>query len=53
MEHLQFECRICKKVTKHLIHKITDNLPQGVEVIQCTKCEVMGVAQIGETDANL
>jgi hypothetical protein len=53
MVTVQFECRICKKVTKQLIHKITDNLPQGVEVIQCTKCEVMGVAQIGGTDANL
>ena len=53
MVTVQFECRICKKVTKQLIHKITDNLPQGVEVIQCTKCEVMGVAQIGNTDANL
>jgi hypothetical protein len=53
MVTVQFECRICKKVTKQLIHKITDNLPQGVEVIQCTKCEVMGVAQIGGTDADL
>ena len=53
MEQLQFECRVCKKVTRQLIHKITDNLPQGVEVIQCTKCEVMGVAQIGNTNANL
>ena len=52
MAHLQFECRICKKVTKQLIHKITNNLPQGVEVIQCTKCEAMGVAQIGNTNDN-
>ena len=47
MEHTQFKCRKCDKTTKHIIHKVTDNLPQGVEVIQCTKCEVMGVAQIG------
>lgn len=53
MEHTQFECRICKKVTKQVIHKVIDNLPQGVEVIQCTKCEVMGVAQIGGKDADL
>jgi hypothetical protein len=53
MQQVQFECRICKKVTKQVIHKITDNLPVGVEVIQCTKCEVMGVAQIGVTDADL
>jgi hypothetical protein len=53
MEQVQFECRICKKVTRQLVHKITDNLPHGVEVIQCTKCEVMGVAQIGGKDADL
>jgi len=53
METLQFECRRCKKVTKQLIHKITDNLPEGVEVIQCTKCECMTVAQIGASNANL
>ncbi len=53
MQQVQFECRICKKVTKQVIHKITDNLPAGVEVIQCTKCEVMGVAQIGVSDADL
>jgi hypothetical protein len=53
MEQVQFECRICKKVTRQLVHKITDNLPQGVEVIQCTKCEVMGVAQIGGRDADV
>ena len=53
MEQVQFECRICKKVTRQIVHKITDNLPQGVEVIQCTKCEVMGVAQIGGRDADV
>jgi len=53
METIQFECRKCKKVTKQLIHKVTDNLPDGVEVIQCTKCEVMGVALIGASNANL
>ena len=53
MEQVQFECRICKKVTRHLVHKVIDNLPPGVEVIQCTKCEVMGVAQIGGTDADV
>jgi len=53
MDKVQFECRKCKKITVQLIHKITDNLPEGVEVIQCTKCEVMGVAQIGTSNANL
>jgi len=53
METIQFECRKCKKVTKQLIHKVTDNLPDGVEVIQCTKCEVMGIAQIRAFNADL
>jgi hypothetical protein len=53
MDKVQFECRKCKKITLQLVHKITDNLPEGVEVIQCTKCEVMGVAQIGTSNANL
>ena len=53
MRTLSFECRVCKKVTKQVIMKITDNLPAGVEVLQCTKCEVMGVAQIGVSDASL
>ena len=53
MQTLSFECRMCKKVTKQVIMKITGNLPAGVEVLQCTKCEVMGVAQIGVSDASL
>jgi hypothetical protein len=53
MDKVLFECRICKRLTMQLIHKITDNLPEGVEVIQCTKCEVMGVAQIRTSNANL
>lgn len=53
MQTLNFECRLCKKVTKQVIMRITDNLPAGVEVLQCTKCEVMGVAQIGTADGKL
>ena len=53
METIHFECRKCKKVTKQLIHNVTNNLPDGVEVIQCTKCEFMGIALIGQPNANL
>jgi hypothetical protein len=53
METLQFECRKCKKVTKQLIHQITDLLPPGVETIQCTVCSCMTVAQIGTPNADL
>lgn len=52
MDTIQFECRLCKKVTKQLIRIVTDNLPPGIEVIQCTKCEVVGVAQIGASNGS-
>jgi hypothetical protein len=47
MQTVQFECRKCKKVTKQVIHKITDLLPEGVETIQCSICTFMTVANIG------
>jgi len=48
MAQLDFECRKCKKITRQIIQgKITDNLPPGVEVIQCTKCELLTVASVG------
>lgn len=47
MQTVQFECRKCKKVTKQVIHKITDLLPEGVETIQCSVCTFMTVAKIG------
>jgi len=53
METIQFECRKCKKVTNQVIHRVTDNLPPGVEVIQCAKCETMGVALVRGTNADL
>jgi hypothetical protein len=53
MDKLQFECRMCKKVTTQLIVRITDLLPPGVETIQCTVCSCMTVAQIGEYSADL
>ena len=53
METLQFECRMCKKITKQLIVRITDLLPPGVETIQCATCSCMTVAQIGVSNANL
>ena len=53
METIQFECRICKKITNQVIHRVTDNLPPGVEVIQCVKCETMGVALVRGTSGDL
>lgn len=47
METIKWKCRRCKKVTNQSILKITDNLPPNVEVLQCNKCEVIGVEIIG------
>jgi len=48
MEKLQFDCRICKKKTVQLIRIVTNNLPSGVKVLECTVCSAMGVALVGE-----
>ena len=40
---IKFECRKCKKVTAQIERIITDNLPEHVKVLQCTKCGNMGV----------
>ena len=48
MDKIEFECRICKKVTEQMILIVTDLLPYGTHVIQCSSCEVVGVAAVGE-----
>lgn len=48
METLNYECRLCKKITKQVERVITDNLPPNVKTLQCTACGVMGVALIGD-----
>jgi hypothetical protein len=40
---VEFECRKCKKVTLQIERIITDNLPDHVKVLQCTRCGNMGV----------
>ena len=40
---IEFECRKCKKITKQIERIITDNLPDHVKVLQCTRCGNMGV----------
>jgi hypothetical protein len=40
---VQFECRRCKKITEQIERIITDNLPDHVKVLQCTRCGNMGV----------
>ena len=40
---IEFECRKCKKITKQIERIITDNLPDHVKVLHCTRCGNMGV----------
>ena len=40
---IRYECRKCKKITEQIERIITDNLPDNVKVLQCCKCETMGV----------
>ena len=40
---IRYECRKCKKITEQIERIITDNLPDHVKVLQCTRCGVMGV----------
>jgi len=40
---IRYQCRKCKKETKQIERIITDNLPEHVKVLQCTKCGKMSV----------
>ena len=50
-ETITAPCRICKKDTKQLERIVTHNLPPNVKVLQCCKCEAMGVVLIESADA--
>ncbi len=47
----QTQCKRCKKVTLQIERIVTDNLPSGVKVMQCTVCGIMGVCLIEALDA--
>ena len=40
---IRYICRKCQKVTEQIERIITDNLPDHVKVLQCTRCGVMGI----------
>lgn len=50
IEQITAPCRICKKVTKQLERIITHNLPPNVKVLQCCKCETMGVVLLDSVE---
>lgn len=53
MQTLSIKCRICKKKTKHgnLNAENEMKLGDGVALVQCLECGVMGIEQIEVKDA--
>lgn len=43
MELLDYNCRICKRLTKQRERVVTNNLPPNVKVLECTVCSTMGI----------
>jgi hypothetical protein len=48
MEFMNFNCRECKKETKHLIRIVDDRLPKYVKALQCVKCTTTTMELINE-----
>jgi hypothetical protein len=48
---IKYQCRVEKKLTNHLIVKVTDTLPPYTEVVQCLSCGVMGVVLLDKESA--
>jgi hypothetical protein len=48
MLQLDYNCRVCKKVTKQDVRIVTENLPPNVKTIQCQSCACMTVALLGD-----
>lgn len=48
MQVLSIKCRVCKKITKHGDLDANDEmkLGDGVSLVQCLACGVMGIEQI-------
>lgn len=47
--YIKFECRMCKKSTEQIERIVTDNLPENVKTLQCTKCGSMSICLIDTT----
>lgn len=49
---IKFKCRVCKKVTKqgNLNAAAEMSLGDGMALLQCLECGVMGIEKIGEND---
>ena len=50
---IKFKCRVCKKMTKqgNLNASAEMMLGDGMALLQCLECGVMGIEQIGELRA--
>jgi len=49
-EKITAPCRICKKDTDQIERIVTHNLPPNVKVLQCCKCETMGVVLLDSVE---
>lgn len=54
MQTLSIKCRVCKKKTKHADLDAANEmkLGDGVALVQCAECGVMGIEQIEVKDGN-
>jgi hypothetical protein len=50
MELLDYNCRICKRLTKQRERIVTNNLPPNIKVLECTSCGNLGVCLMETID---
>lgn len=52
MDQQYLMCRKCKEKTKHAIFEDEWKLPDNKRLVQCYKCEVMGIAVVNVEQLN-
>ena len=48
MDKLRFQCRVEKKVTNHAVFEQEVPLGDGVALVQCLGCGVMGITKLAD-----
>ena len=46
MQQLRFRCRRCRKVTFHTTSEEFGVLPEGMVLVECNTCEVVGIENL-------
>lgn len=46
MQQLRFRCRRCRKVTMHTTSEEFGALPEGMVLVECNTCEVVGIENL-------